>query len=158
MRFSVTLSISFPLFLQKRNPMIANINPISLIVISLSLASVSCKNDIGLKEVGQTTNQSTNYDQQILPEHNNSIIDSLFEFEIDKEMFKKTEHNYHVHGTDEDGNKVFGTITIDGKLGLGMIRGNEAKGIEIIAERNGPNVIIATDVKGYEYQLKLDHD
>jgi hypothetical protein len=118
---------------------------------------VSCKNDIGLKDVGKTTNQSTNYDQQILPEHNKSIIDSLFEYELDKEMFTKIESNYHAHGTDEDGNKVFGTITIDGNLGIGMIRGNEAKGIEIIAERTGTNVIIATDVKGNEYLLKLDH-
>lgn len=138
--------------------MIANINPISLIIISLSIGLISCKNDIEPKEAGQNVDESKNYDQQIFPEHTKNIVDSLFEYEINKELFSKIENNYHVHGTDEDGNKVFGTITIDGKLGIGMIRGNEANGIEIVAERTGHNLLIATDVKGYEYELKLDHN
>ncbi len=135
-----------------------NIKPISVIILSLSIVLFSCKNDNSTKEIEQTETQSLNQDQQLLPEHSKSVIDSLFEYEINKELLKKTENNYHVHGTDEEGNIVFGTITIDGKLGIGMIRGNDAKGIEVIAERTSHNILTATDIKGYEYQLKLDHN
>lgn len=135
-----------------------NIKPIGLIILSLSIVLFSCKNDNRIKDIEQTETRPVNQNQQILPERDSRIIDSLFEYEINKELFNKKENNYHVHGTDDEGNKVFGTITIDGKVGIGTIRGDEAKGIEVIAERTSHNILIATDIKGYEYQLKLDHN
>ncbi|EIA10503.1 hypothetical protein [Flavobacterium frigoris] len=136
--------------------MIRSITPVSLIVLSLSIAFMTCTNDNKFKNKSHNTVESKNYDQQILPEPNKNHIDSMFDYEINKKRFSKIENNYHVHGTDEDGNKVTGTITMDGKAGIGMLRSYEAKGIEIVGERTSRKALLATDVHGYEYQLKLD--
>ncbi len=131
--------------------MIRKINTISLIILSISIGLASCKNDSKLTDTEQTANQ----DKQTLTKNTKSTIDSLLEHQINKEVFSKRACNYEVHGTDEDGNKVFGTINIDGKVGIGMIHGIEAKGIEIVAEWSGKNILTATDLKGYQYSLKV---
>lgn len=132
--------------------MIRNINIMSLTILSLSIALASCKNDSKFNDMRQTENQG----KHTLKENTKTIVDSLFEQQINKGVFNKKDFNYQVHGTDEDGNKVFGTINIEGKVGIGMIHGNEEKAIEIVVEWTGKDRFTAIDLNGYQYKLVVD--
>lgn len=58
-------------------------------------------------------------------------------------------------GTDENGNNVHGNINIEGNIGLGTLIRNDAKEIEIVVEYVNKRKLIATDLEGYEYNLKI---
>lgn len=161
MRFPVNKPISFQVLLIKINAMISRNNTTSIIFLSLALAFGSCKNGNKLKETKKITFESKATSDDKLSEKDNdknAVEYAFYEYESTEEALDQDENNYKVYGTDEDGNEVFGSVNIEGKLGIGIIRGIEAKGIEIVAERTGHNLLIATDVKGYEYNLKVDRN
>lgn len=73
-----------------------------------------------------------------------------------KNKHMKNQQNYHVSGTDEDGNLVKGEVVIDGKAGLGSLTKTDKSRIEIIVEWSATNnVLIATDEYGYLYRLTI---
>lgn len=158
MRFPVNKPISFHLLLIKMNAMINRINTTKLIFLSLALGLGSCKNENKLEKTADIIFESTAAADAKLPKKANetAIAEYMYEYDSSEEELGQDENNYKVHGTDEDGNKVFGSVNIEGEIGIGMISGTEAKGIEIVAERISQNQLIATDVKGYEYKLKVD--
>ena len=160
MRFPVHKSISFQVILTKTDAMISRINTTKLILLSLALGFGSCKNEIQLKKTGNITTESTAAADKNLAKKGNdtSIVEDIYEYASSKEILEQDENNYKVSGTDEDGNEVFGSVNIEGAIGIGIISGIEAKGIEIVAERTGNNILTATDVKGYEYKLKVDRN
>lgn len=162
MRFPVHKPISFLVILTKTDAMISLINTTKLILLSLALGFGfgSCKNEIKLKKTGSTTIESSAAADKNLAKKGNdtSIVEDIYEYASSKEILEQDENNYKVSGTDEDGNEVFGSVNIEGAIGIGIISGIEAKGIEIVAERTGHNLLTATDVKGYEYKLKVDRN
>jgi hypothetical protein len=83
------------------------------------------------------------------------IHNSSQEVEKNIEIKKLPEYDYSAAGTDEDGNHVNGNINIEGTIGLGTLIRYDAKEIEIVVERSGKQKIIATDLEGYKYNLKI---
>lgn len=64
-------------------------------------------------------------------------------------------YNKYVSGTDEDGNNVQGKIIIEGKNGIGVLTGKGDTEIEVVIELLSNNKLIATDIDGFKYKLKL---
>lgn len=153
MRFPVNKLISFIVLLIKTNTMITRNKTIIRIFLVLALILGSCKNENKLKEADKNSVESTALVDNQLSEKKieNEYGGGEQELDQDKNYFK-------VHGTDEDGNQVSGSVNIEGKVGIGIIHGVEANAIEIVAEHIGHDLLIATDVKGYEYKLKVDHN
>lgn len=60
-----------------------------------------------------------------------------------------------VNGKDEDGNLVQGKVMIEGKRGLGILTNNHGEKIEIVFEMITHSKIIATDIEGIKYKLKI---
>lgn len=158
MRFPVSKPVSFQVLLIKIDAMIIRINTTKLILLSLALGAISCKNEIKLNKTEKKTFESTTAADESLAKKSSdtNIVEDIYEYASSKEILEQDENNYEVYGTDEDGNEVFGSVNIEGAIGIGIISGIEAKGIEIVAERTGHNSLTATDVKGYEYKLKVD--
>lgn len=78
--------------------------------------------------------------------------------EIKKKVDTKelAQYNHAVTGTDENGQNVHGNINIVGEIGLGTLIRNDAKEIEIVVEYIDAYKLIATDLEGYEYNLKIN--
>tara|TARA_R110000868_G_scaffold36900_11_gene130561 strand:- start:4786 stop:5151 length:366 start_codon:yes stop_codon:yes gene_type:complete len=62
----------------------------------------------------------------------------------------------HVCGIDEDGNNVQGHITVEGENGIGILIDNKGHETEIVFEILNRKKIIATDIEGFKYNLKID--
>lgn len=60
-----------------------------------------------------------------------------------------------VNGKDEEGNPVHGKIHLEGKNGLGILTNNDGEKIEIVFEMLTRTKIIATDIQGITYNLKI---
>ncbi|MFT7163810.1 MAG: hypothetical protein ACI9CZ_000369, partial [Flavobacterium sp.] len=118
------------------------------------------RNENKLKEAGTIRFKSrVAVDEQWVKKgYDQNSVQYTYESDRNKKSLESDKNNYNVHGKDADGNEVFGSINIEGEVGIGIISGAEAKVIEIIAERTGQNLLIATDVKGSEYKLKLDRN
>lgn len=71
------------------------------------------------------------------------------------ETLELDHYDYSVAGTDEDGNHVNGNINIEGKIGLGTLIRKDAEKIEIVVEWVGKQKLMATDLDGYEYDLRI---
>lgn len=136
--------------------MISRINNSSLIFLSLALGLGSCRNKNNLKETGENRVISTTTADEKAEDKN--TVAYTFEYDNTEKALHQDKNNYNVRGKDEDGNEVFGSIYIEGEVGIGIISGVEENAIEIVAERSGQNSLIATDVKGYEYKLKVDRN
>jgi hypothetical protein len=105
---------------------------IALLLLSISL--ISCKNR---SELVKTPDQSTS-----------AVTKKIEPLAIDQ-------YQQRVIGTDENGEIVRGYINIEGEIGLGTLVRNDMKGIEIVVERIGKQKLIATDLEGYKYNLKI---
>lgn len=68
----------------------------------------------------------------------------------------KSEYQYKVSGTDYDHNKVYGQIDLEGQNGIGTLIRNEDTTIEIVIENISHGKLIAIDIDGNKYELKLD--
>jgi len=139
--------------------MTSKINTTTLIFLSLSLGLASYKNEIKLNKIEEIAFEPVNIVGEKLTTKTNdrNTFDYIYTKENSVvELLDPNENNYIVHGVDEDGNEFFGSVNIEGKVGIGIISGIEAKGIEIVAERSSHNSLTATDVKGYEYKLEVD--
>ncbi|CAM3104778.1 hypothetical protein [Flavobacterium frigoris] len=105
---------------------------IALFLLSISL--VSCKNRSELVKV---------------PDQSASAVTKKIEpLAIDQ-------YQQRVIGTDENGDNVRGYINIEGEIGLGTLVRKDMKEIEIVVERVGKQKLIATDLEGYKYNLKI---
>jgi hypothetical protein len=137
--------------------MITRINTTSLLFLILVLGLESSNNESKLKDVSKALFQSsaTIDDKSAKKGSDKNIVDYIFENASSEEALDQDKNNYKVSGTDENGNKVSGSVSLEGKVGIGMIKGIETKGIEVVAERTGRNLLIATDIRGYEYKLKV---
>ncbi len=67
-------------------------------------------------------------------------------------------YNYNAYGFDTDGNKVTGSIAVDGKYGNGILTDKNGNEISIDVEWVGYGKLKATDKKGNEYELEVDEE
>lgn len=156
MRFPVKFTISIWVLLLKINTMTATFNTTSFLLLSLVLGLVSCNNENKLSPPGDGETKEQKTEKLEIRSINKNSLGFISKYEGDKEALGNNENNYAVHGTDELGNKVFGSVNIEGKIGIGIITGIEYKSREIVVEQTGIHLLIGTDVKGCEYKLTID--
>lgn len=67
---------------------------------------------------------------------------------------KKYDHQFT--GTDENGEQVNGIINLENEVGIGVLKEKNNNEIEIVSEDINYKEIIATDINGFKYKLKID--
>lgn len=67
---------------------------------------------------------------------------------------KKYDHQFT--GIDENGEEVNGVINLKDEIGIGIVKGKNNNEIEIVSEDINYKEIIATDINGIKYKLKVD--
>lgn len=68
-------------------------------------------------------------------------------------------YNHRISGKDDNGNNVKGVINLESEIGIGVIKKeDEITEIEIVSENIYSDKIIATDINGFHYRLKLDDE
>lgn len=117
---------------------------LQLITIGILINSTSCINkEIDDKEFEkkQKTKKSTIYKS-----------DDFYYYS----SANNQKYNHQIKGVDENGKNVNGVINLEDEIGIGVLKGNDNKEIEIISEHINSNGIIATDINGTQYKLKVD--
>lgn len=141
MRFPVRNRFFYKLILQKNTTMITKIETFRLLIICLSITIGGCE-------------QKTKYqnDKQIVIKKSDSENKK-----IKKNLISiPSKYKDHVCGTDEDGNNVKGHVTVEGENGIGILIDNKGHETEIVFEILNQKKIIATDIEGFKYKLKMD--
>lgn len=108
-------------------------------IIGLLLNSTSC-NKKEIKKEENTKKSSINYSNDFYYYSSTS----------------NKKYNHQVKGTDENGKNVNGVINLEDEIGIGVLKGNDSTEIEIISEHINSNGIMATDINGVKYKLKVD--
>jgi hypothetical protein len=131
--FRKEINIS-PCTFDKTTKMTGKINTIHITFFCLLLALSSCENS------GKSIQVTHHLSHEVIKEI---------------ETTELSEYGNKFTGTDENGNNVHGNINIEGNIGLGTLIRNDAKEIEIVVEYVDKHKLIATDLEGYEYNLKI---
>lgn len=84
--------------------------------------------------------------------------DTIREYEYRTGTSSDYQYNYDVFGVDEEGNKVLGNITVDGKYGNGIIINKNSKKINVDVEWVGHGKLKGIDSNSNEYQLEVNED
>ena len=72
---------------------------------------------------------------------------------------KNKKFDHEIVGKDENCKLVRGYINIESEIGIGVVKKeDDPNEIEIISEHINSNSIMATDINGYHYKLKLDNE
>lgn len=78
---------------------------------------------------------------------------------IQKEIYSNCsiqgKYDYSVVGINDDGEKIVGEINLEGSSGEGKIINSYSENIEIVVESFGKGNVLATDIYGNEYLLKI---
>ncbi|MES2241057.1 MAG: hypothetical protein V4497_12440 [Bacteroidota bacterium] len=132
-------------------PAIKNI--FKIIFIGLLFCYSSCKNEDNNVQTLAINQQSRNlYLNNIEKRHIASNKEQFYYYS----SANNKKYNYRVTGLDENGNSVNGVINLENEIAIGLLRGSDNTEIEIISEQINANRIIATDINGFEYKLKVD--
>lgn len=126
---------------------------IKFISIGLLICTVSCKKEIqNIKtEKKLTTETSSKKD----------ALKKIISINSEPSYYIKTSNskfNHKISGKDENGNQVNGVINLEDEIGIGVLKKDDINEIEIVSEHISSNRIIATDINGYQYRLKLDDE
>lgn len=128
-----------------------NVLPVFSIIILLSL--ISCKQ----KEEQQRQNFISSEAPDLTKEELKTVHkDTNYKYEYRTGKSGDYEYNYDVSGTDNEGNKVSGTVYVNGKYGNGTINNANGEGVEVETEWIGKGVMKAKDSQGNEYKLEVD--
>lgn len=128
-----------------------NIIPVFIIIVLLSL--ISCKQ----KEEQQRQNFISSEAPDLTKEELKTVHkDTNYKYEYRTGKSGDYEYNYDVSGTDNEGNKVSGTVYVNGKYGNGTINNANGEGVEVETEWIGKGVMKAKDSQGNEYKLEVD--
>lgn len=114
--------------------MTGKIIPITKLFVCLILVSISCKNSA---EPAQLTPKTTSVAK------------------AEGKASKQIQYDYRFVGKDEDGNHVHGSISIEGQIAIGNLFNKDGTEIEIVAEEVSKGHLIANDLDGYKYYLKI---
>lgn len=110
----------------------------------LLISIISCKNENRNKSVSVRKSQIKKYnlaDKQQFYYHSSN---------------NNRKYDHRVTGTDENGKNVKGIINIENEIAIGILKGNNNTEIEIISDKIIDDKIIASDINGLEYKLKID--
>jgi hypothetical protein len=109
----------------------------------------SSDNENKLKDVSKAIFQSsaTIDDELAKKSDGKNIVDYIFEDARSEKALDQDKNSFKVRATDENGNEVLGSVNIEGKLDIGLIRGVETKGIEVVAKRTSRNLLVATNIR-----------
>jgi len=110
----------------------------------LLISIISCKNENHNKSVSVRKSQIKKY---------NIANKQQFYYHSSNNNRK---YDHHVTGTDENGKNVKGIINIENEIAIGILKGNNNTEIEIISDKVKDDKIIASDINGLEYKLKID--
>lgn len=118
------------------------------IIIGLLINSSSCSNDdkqnlISKKETTEKHKIKTS-----------NIYKSNDFYYYSPRNNKKYDHQFT--GTNENGEQVNGIINLENEVGIGILKEKNNNEIEIISEDINYKEIIATDINGLKYKLKID--
>ncbi len=119
--------------------MIKNTIFTQILFLSISSSFLSCEKEIS------HTEKNVKPSEQSEPSKNYSYSEDI-----------KSEYKYSVSGIDYDNNKVYGEIDLDGQNGVGTLIRNEDTTVEIVVENISHGKLIAIDIDGNQYHLKLD--
>lgn len=129
-------------------------NYITLVFIGALISSTSCKKEeINLKKIKTTSTNDLkkNTSKQIT----STASEELYHYS----ETKNKKYDYQITGKDENGKNVKGVINLETEIGIGVVKKeDDTKEIEIISEHISSNRIIATDMNGFQYRLKLDYE
>lgn len=130
----------------------SNLNTIfKLSFIGLLISLSSCEKEKSNKQHLAIKNQSKNYTPNRI-EKRLFLSDQLYHYS----PTNNRKYDYNITGTDENGKKVKGIINIENEIAIGILKGNGNREIEIISDLINNKEIIATDINGLEYKLKID--
>lgn len=110
----------------------------------LLISIISCENENRNKSVSIRKSQIKKYnlaDKQQFYYHSSN---------------NNRKYDHRVTGTDENGKNVKGIINIENEIAIGILKGNNNTEIEIISDKIIDDKIIASDINGLEYKLKID--
>ncbi len=122
--------------------MITTTKLIRLIILSFSISFLSCNKENKPSKKSQKTAQKK---EVLEPKKNYSYSEDI-----------KSDYKYSVSGTDYDNNKVHGKIDLEGQNGIGTLIRNGDTTVEIVVENVSHGKLIAIDIDGNKYELKLD--
>ena len=92
--------------------------------------------------------------------HNDGFCVSLFQDKTEYEYRTGNSgdytYNYNAFGFDSEGNEVNGNITVNGKYGNGILTDKNGNEINIDTEWKGYGKLKAIDEEGNEYELEVD--
>lgn len=127
---------------------------LKLIFIVLVFCSASCeKKEFNLQN--EKISSLTDFRKTILQ---NRVVTNPEELYYYSNTSNK-KYDYHISGKDENGEDVSGVINLKTEIGIGVVKkDDDAKEIEIISEHINSRRIIATDMNGFIYKLKLDEE
>lgn len=128
-------------------------NYFKLIFTGLIICFVSCKNE--------TNNELTLAKKNKSGDYNSKRIEKELPVSDTQQLYYYSSANnrkfdYRVTGLDENGKKVNGVINLENEIAIGILKGNNNSEIEIISDKINDDQIIATDINGFEYKLKID--
>ena len=123
-------------------------NLLKLLIVGLLISSTSCINN---------NKQNTISKKEILKEDTvkiSNILKTNEFYHYTSANNKKYDHQFT--GTDENGEEVNGVINLEDEIGIGIVKGKNNNEIEIVSEDINYKEIIATDINGTKYKLKVD--
>ncbi|AOZ98385.1 hypothetical protein [Flavobacterium commune] len=118
------------------------------IIIGLLINSSSCSND---DKQNLISKKETTEKQKI---KTSNIYKSNYFYYYSPRNNKKYDHQFT--GTNENGEQVNGIINLENEVGIGILKEKNNNEIEIISEDINYKEIIATDINGLKYKLKID--
>jgi len=123
-------------------------NLLKLLVVGLLISSTSCINN---------NKQNTISKKEIVKEDTlkvSNILKTNDFYHYTSANNKKFDH--HVTGIDENGEEVNGIINLEDEIAIGILKGKNNNEFEIVSEDINYTEIIATDINGTRYKLKID--
>ena len=119
--------------------MVSKIKSVQLLYIFTTIIFIECE-----------------YKKTSLNENKKSVESTaLKNIKTNAKVVDSLKYNNRVCGTDEEGNYIEGKIIIEGKNGIGILTGKDGNVIEIVFELENNNKLIATDIEGFHYNLKI---
>lgn len=124
---------------------------IKLVFIGLLISATSCKKEVINPEKKKTSGINTDLQKNI----SSTNPEQLYYYS----QTNNEKYNHRIVGKDETGKNVKGYINLETEIGIGIVKKeDEIKEIEIVSENINSRRIIATDINGFQYRLKLDEE
>lgn len=130
---------------------------IKILLILIFFIFIQCKKNIDNKD--SLKNEKIRPFVEIPPTNDTTFhVDTIKEYEYRTGTSGDYKYNYDVFGIDDEGNEIFGNITVDGKYGNGIIFNKNKKKISVEVEWVGHGKLKGIDSDSIQYQLEVEND